>query len=117
MPGVERVGLKLRQVGAVAFPNSETDFPVAKSARWKHWLRKRAAFNSVLVAAEIIAEHNGPAAKKIGKLGVVLKLRTQFLQGRLKLPDVLQPGLGQLFQHRQAGAVVGLGKHDVEPDE
>ena len=46
----------------------------------------------------------------------MVELRAQFLQGRLERAHVLQPGPGQLLEHRQARALVGLGKHDVQAD-
>src|SRR6266849_8411802 len=115
MPGVGYFG-ELGQVGSVAFPREEVDFPAGKGARRENRLRKRSAFHRIFVAVEIISENHGTAAEKIREYRVVVELRAQLLQRRLERPYVLQPGLGQLLEHRQAGALVGLGKHDVQTD-
>src|SRR5712692_9033158 len=115
MPGVGYFG-ELGQVGTVAFPREEVDFPAGKGARRENGLRQSPAFHRIVVAIEIVSENHGTAAEKIREYRVVVELRAQFLQGRLERPYVLQPGLGQLLEHRQAGALVGLGKHDVQAD-
>src|SRR5258706_326143 len=115
MPGVGNFG-ELGQVGTVAFPREEVDFPAGKGARREDRLRKRSAFYRIFVAIEIVSENHRTAAEKIREYRVVVELRAQFLQGRLERPYVLQPGLGQLLEHRQARALVGLGKHDVQAD-
>jgi len=53
----------------------------------------------------------------LGKYGVVVELRAQVLQRRLERADVLESRLGQFLEYWHAGTLVGLGKHDVEPDE
>src|SRR5882672_3670098 len=115
MPGVGYFG-KLGQVGAVAFPRGEVDFPAGKRARRENRLRKGSVFHRIFVAIEVVAENHRTATEKIRESRLVVELRAQFLQGRLERPYVLQPGLGQFLEHRQAGALVWLGKHDIQPD-
>src|SRR2546427_681255 len=115
MLGVGYLG-KLGQVGAVALPREEVDFPAGKRPRRENGLRKGSAFYRIFVAIEVIAENHRTAAEKAREARIVVELRAQFLQGRLERAHVLQPGPGQLLEHRQARALVGLGKHDVQAD-
>src|SRR6266568_6897702 len=101
MSGVSYVG-KGRQVGTVAFPFEEVDFPAGKGARRENGLRKGSVFYRIFVAIEVVAENHRAAAEKIRESRVVVELRAQFLQGRLERPHVLQPGPGQFLEHRQA---------------
>src|SRR5206468_2973940 len=101
MPGVGYLG-KLGQVGAVAFPREEVDFPAGKRAWRENRLRKGSVFHRIFFAIEVVAENHRTAAEKIRELRVVVERRAQFLQGRLERPYVLQPGPGQLLEHWQA---------------
>jgi len=101
MAGVGYFG-ELGQVGAVAFPLEEVDFPAGKRAWRENGLRKGSVFYRIFVAIEVVAENHRTAAEKIRESRVVVELRAQFLQGRLERADVLQPGPGQLLEHRQA---------------
>src|SRR5260221_11861276 len=112
MPGVGNFG-ELGQVGTVAFPREEVDFPAGKGARREDRLRKRSAFYRIFVAIEIVSENHRTAAEKIREYRVVVELREQFLQVRLERPYVLQHGLGQLLVHLQAVAIDELGQQDV----
>src|SRR5438552_18824611 len=112
MPGVGYFG-KLGQVGAVAFPLEEVDFPTGKRARRENRLRKGSVFHRILVAIEIVAENHRTAAEKIREFRVVGELRAQFLQGRLERADVLQSGCGQIVVGWEGGAPVGPGRYDI----
>ena len=66
---------------------------------------------------EIIAQHDRPPFDRLRENGVVIEFGSQLTERRLKRGHVLEPAFGELFEHRQPGAIVGLGEHHVETDD
>jgi hypothetical protein len=90
--------------------------PVEGSRR-EYRLGRRARTYAALLAGEVVAENHGAVLHRRGEACIVVQLRAQILERRLKHRRVLQFLLGQRFERLEAGTLVRLGKDDVEADQ
>ena len=115
MPGAGRLFLKAGQIGRVPGKTEKINILAGKSPGREHGRRQLTDDSVIVVERE--AEHDRAVLHVAGEYFIVIELRLELLQGRLKTGDVLEFFLRQLLQHLEARAFVTFGEHHVETDD
>ena len=118
MPATQPGGLLQRcQVAAMAGPVRQRRRGRAQQRRGQQRCGQRAHLRGASLVGQVEAQHHRMLPQHVGEQAIVVQLGPQGLPARLEAGVVAQRALRQPVHRGQAGALVGLGQHQVQPDQ